>query len=170
MAWNGSGKWTVISPNAILIITSLEFCHPTKFVQYLHSSFKSRLRVSRRHLPPGSEVTAYLTQECFYLSRGHVLAQYFHQFVKDGPIWFWKELLGFWCQVVEVGRLATATTHTPLLHKPISLERSQMSTDGIVSQTKSLGQFIDGAAGTTKQRDDATPSTGKKLLVPLHRD
>lgn len=45
-----------------------------------------------------------------------------------------------------------------------------MRTDGIVSQTKGLGQFVDRAASTTKQCDDATPSTGKKPLVPLHRD
>src|SRR2546421_641103 len=150
MAWNGSGKWTAISPDAILIITHLEFCHPTKFVQYLNSSFKSRLWVSRWHIPPRSEATAYLTQECFYLSGGHVLAQYFHQFVKNGTVWFWKELFGFWCQVIDVGRLFVATTHSPLFHKPITLERSKMRTDGIVSQTKRLRQFIDGAASTTK--------------------
>jgi hypothetical protein len=55
------------------------------------------------------------THDRFYLLRCHLLVKHLQELIKHLVVSFWKEFLGVWCQIVDIGGLAAAPTHTALL-------------------------------------------------------
>src|SRR5438128_3626335 len=165
MARYHSRQWTAITLDDVGAITPFEFCKAAQFIQYLDGSFQARTHLSWRDRPHRRETTTRRSHEDFHLFSGQALVQRLQKLAQHRTISFRKEFLARRCQVVDVSRLAAATTAAALLNQSVTLQGRELSADGVVGEVKRLGQFFHRPAGPAQQTDNLATCTRKKSLV-----
>src|SRR2546428_13172821 len=92
--------------------------------------------------PHRRETTTGRLHECFHLLGVQALVKHPQELAQHWAVGLRKEFLGCWCQTVDIGRLAAATTDAALLYQPVTLQERELSADGIVSEVERLGQLF----------------------------
>src|SRR5437660_4817268 len=67
MLLGGNGQGTPVPLDAVIAVGAFKLRHPSQFIERIDGYSQSLLQIIRRVIPPGSDVTACLSQDRFYL-------------------------------------------------------------------------------------------------------
>src|SRR5712691_7046596 len=129
MTRHHSRQWAAISLDGVGTVTPFQFCQAAKCIEDGDRRFEPRMQLSSRDRPLRREMTTRRTQDLFHFLSSQALVQLLQELTQHRTISLREQFFGCWCQVVDGGGLAAATTPTALLDQPLPLQGRQLSAD-----------------------------------------
>lgn len=144
----------------------VEVGQSAQLIEGRDSGFEPGAQIAMRCWALRGKAPSTHTEQRLNLDRRNLVVERGEQLAQHVGVWLWEELIGFWRQLVGVGRLAAAAaaTHAALAHEVIALERRQVGADGVVGEVELLGKLVYGTRRPAQEGDQPTARAREESL------